>query len=74
MQTLLLHSKERMLSTISRKTVDKTNGAYWALRIEKEKYIYIIQQNKDTVLRRLSMTSISIIGRKNHALTQKTNS
>ena len=73
MQTLLLHSKERMLSIISRKTVHKTNGAYWASRIERVKII-LIRQNKDTVLRRLFMTSISIIGRKNHALTPKGNS
>jgi hypothetical protein len=66
MQTLLLHSKERMLSAISRKTVQKTNGVWWASRIEKV--------GKDTVLRRLFMTSISIIGRRNHALKPKRNS
>lgn len=69
MQTLLLHSKERMISAISRKTVHKTNGA-----CGHQELLYTIRKNKDTVLRRLFMTSISIIGRKNHALTQNENS
>ena len=41
--------------------------ASWALKVRRDERSCVVQ-NKDTVLSRLFMTSISIMGRKNHAL------
>jgi hypothetical protein len=38
---------------------------------EKESEMCLFSKNKDTMLRRLLMISISIIGRKNHALEKR---